>query len=190
MTLVPLVKLGVVLRIGFAFAHIAVGYGFYGGAFNDSITGSNLVNVVYGNEGDDHLRPMDGDDTVYGGDFLQHQPPVKEMCYWGPRIIDLMDRLGVPFNRTPEGFRRSVAYLNRCLALDSTFAPAWATLAVTHGVAIFFQIIPADSARAAIGPIAGSASPIDSSISARSASSSSASSPSSHPRKPRPRSIR
>jgi succinate dehydrogenase / fumarate reductase flavoprotein subunit len=45
------------------------------------------------------------DDTVYGGDFLQHQPPVKEMCDWGPKIIDLMDRLGVPFNRTPEGFR-------------------------------------------------------------------------------------
>ncbi|MBM4092914.1 MAG: succinate dehydrogenase flavoprotein subunit [Planctomycetes bacterium] len=43
------------------------------------------------------------DDTVYGGDFLQHQPPVKEMAYWAPRIIDLMDRLGVPFNRTPEG---------------------------------------------------------------------------------------
>ncbi len=44
------------------------------------------------------------DDTVYGGDFLQHQPPVKEMCYWGPKVIDLMDRLGVTFNRTPEGF--------------------------------------------------------------------------------------
>ena len=44
------------------------------------------------------------DDTVYGGDFLQHQPPVKEMANWGPRIIDLMDRLGVTFNRTPEGF--------------------------------------------------------------------------------------
>jgi hypothetical protein len=27
------------------------------------------------------------------------------MADWGPRIIDLMDRLGVPFNRTPEGFR-------------------------------------------------------------------------------------
>jgi succinate dehydrogenase / fumarate reductase flavoprotein subunit len=27
------------------------------------------------------------------------------MCEWGPKIIDLMDRLGVPFNRTPEGFR-------------------------------------------------------------------------------------
>lgn len=44
------------------------------------------------------------DDTVYGGDFLQHQPPVKEMCYWGPKIIELMDRLGVTFNRTTEGF--------------------------------------------------------------------------------------
>ncbi len=44
------------------------------------------------------------DDTVYGGDFLNHQPPVKEMTDWGPKIIDLMDRLGVPFNRTGEGF--------------------------------------------------------------------------------------
>ncbi len=44
------------------------------------------------------------DDTLYGGDFLQHQPPVKEMTLWAPRIIDLMDRLGVTFNRTTEGF--------------------------------------------------------------------------------------
>ena len=27
------------------------------------------------------------------------------MTDWGPRIIDLMDRIGVPFNRTAEGFR-------------------------------------------------------------------------------------
>ena len=44
------------------------------------------------------------DDTVYGGDFLQHQPPVKEMAYWAPKVIDLMDRLGVTFNRTGEGY--------------------------------------------------------------------------------------
>ncbi len=44
------------------------------------------------------------DDTVYGGDFLNHQPPVKEMAYWAPKVIDLLDRLGVPFNRTGEGF--------------------------------------------------------------------------------------
>jgi succinate dehydrogenase / fumarate reductase flavoprotein subunit len=49
------------------------------------------------------------DDTVYGGDFLANQTPVKEMCEQGPAIIDLLDRMGVPFNRTPEGlldFRR------------------------------------------------------------------------------------
>ncbi len=44
------------------------------------------------------------DDTVYGGDFLQHQPPVKEMSFWAPKVIELMDRLGVTFNRTTEGF--------------------------------------------------------------------------------------
>jgi succinate dehydrogenase / fumarate reductase flavoprotein subunit len=49
------------------------------------------------------------DDTVYGGDFLANQPPVKGMCEAAPAIIDLLDRMGVPFNRTPEGlldFRR------------------------------------------------------------------------------------
>jgi succinate dehydrogenase / fumarate reductase flavoprotein subunit len=49
------------------------------------------------------------DDTVYGGDFLADQPPVKAMCEAAPGIIHLMDRMGVMFNRTPEGlldFRR------------------------------------------------------------------------------------
>lgn len=65
--------------------------------------GINSVNAVTRQQGDNEWLHLD--DTVYGGDFLQHQPPVKEMTAWGPRIIDLMDRLGVPFNRTPEGFR-------------------------------------------------------------------------------------
>lgn len=49
------------------------------------------------------------DDTVYGGDFLANQPPVKAMADAAPGIIHLMDRMGVMFNRTPEGlldFRR------------------------------------------------------------------------------------
>ena len=49
------------------------------------------------------------EETVYGGDFLANQPPVKEMCDAAPGIIDMLDRMGVPFNRTPEGlldFRR------------------------------------------------------------------------------------
>jgi succinate dehydrogenase / fumarate reductase, flavoprotein subunit len=65
--------------------------------------GINSVNEVTRQQGDNEFEHLM--DTVYGGDFLQHQPPVKEMCDWGPKIIDLMDRLGVPFNRTPEGFR-------------------------------------------------------------------------------------
>ena len=65
--------------------------------------GINAVNDQTRQEGDREWLHVD--DTVYGGDFLQHQPPVNEMCNWAPKIIDLMDRLGVPFNRTPEGFR-------------------------------------------------------------------------------------
>lgn len=49
------------------------------------------------------------DDTIYGGDFLANQPPVKAMCDAAPGIIYMLDRMGVMFNRTPEGlldFRR------------------------------------------------------------------------------------
>ncbi|MDQ0224673.1 succinate dehydrogenase flavoprotein subunit [Bacillus sp. 7586-K] len=49
------------------------------------------------------------DDTVYGGDFLANQPPVKALAEAAPSIIHLFDRMGVMFNRTPEGlldFRR------------------------------------------------------------------------------------
>src|SRR5256886_7814071 len=45
------------------------------------------------------------DETARGGDFLADQPPVLEMCQWAPKIIDLLDRMGVPFNRTAEGQR-------------------------------------------------------------------------------------
>ena len=65
--------------------------------------GINSVSQLTRQQGDSEWKHFD--DTVYGGDFLQHQPPVKEMCDWAPRVIDLLDRLGVPFNRTPEGFR-------------------------------------------------------------------------------------
>ena len=58
-------------------------------------------------EGDTTWKHLD--DTIYGGDFLANQPPVKAMCEAAPAIIDLLDRMGVTFNRTPEGlldFRR------------------------------------------------------------------------------------
>ena len=58
-------------------------------------------------EGDSPAKHLD--DTVYGGDFLANQPPVKAMCDMAPEIIYLFDRMGVPFSRTQEGlldFRR------------------------------------------------------------------------------------
>ncbi|MFN7734307.1 MAG: succinate dehydrogenase flavoprotein subunit [Pirellula sp.] len=64
--------------------------------------GINSVNDQTRQAGDNEWKHFD--DTIYGGDFLQNQPPVKEMAYWAPKVIDLMDRLGVTFNRTPEGF--------------------------------------------------------------------------------------
>jgi succinate dehydrogenase / fumarate reductase flavoprotein subunit len=48
-------------------------------------------------------------DTLFGGEYLADQPLVRDMCQRGPEIIDLLDRMGVPFNRTREGqldFRR------------------------------------------------------------------------------------
>src|SRR6202020_1519966 len=49
------------------------------------------------------------EETAYGGDFLGNQPPIKGMADAAPGIVYMLDRMGVPFNRTPEGlldFRR------------------------------------------------------------------------------------
>jgi succinate dehydrogenase / fumarate reductase flavoprotein subunit len=58
-------------------------------------------------EGDSPLVHLE--ETVYGGDFLANQPPVKGMADAAPGIVFMLDRMGVPFNRTSEGlldFRR------------------------------------------------------------------------------------
>src|SRR5256886_11216283 len=65
--------------------------------------GINATNEIARQQG--YSEWMHFDETVLGGDFLADQPPVLEMCNWAPRIIDLLDRMGVPFNRTPEGQR-------------------------------------------------------------------------------------
>ena len=65
--------------------------------------GINACNDIARQQG--YSEWMHFDETILGGDFLADQPPVLEMCNWAPRIIDLLDRMGVPFNRTPEGQR-------------------------------------------------------------------------------------
>jgi succinate dehydrogenase / fumarate reductase flavoprotein subunit len=74
-----------------------------------SVCAQGGINAAKNLKGEGDSTWQHFDDTVYGGDFLANQPPVKTMCDMAPGIIDLLDRMGVPFNRTPEGvldFRR------------------------------------------------------------------------------------
>jgi succinate dehydrogenase / fumarate reductase flavoprotein subunit len=74
-----------------------------------SVCAQGGINAAKNLKGEGDTTWQHFDDTIYGGDFLANQPPVKAMCDAAPGIIDLLDRMGVPFNRTPEGlldFRR------------------------------------------------------------------------------------
>ncbi|MDE3135263.1 MAG: succinate dehydrogenase flavoprotein subunit [Acidobacteriota bacterium] len=74
-----------------------------------SVCAQGGINAAKNLKGEGDSTWQHFDDTVYGGDFLQNQPLVKGMCEAAPGIIDLLDRMGVTFNRTPEGlldFRR------------------------------------------------------------------------------------
>jgi len=74
-----------------------------------SVCAQGGINAAKDLKGEGDTTDKHFDDTIYGGDFLANQTPVKAMCEAAPAIIDLLDRMGVPFNRTPEGlldFRR------------------------------------------------------------------------------------
>src|ERR1700728_4702561 len=74
-----------------------------------SVCAQGGINAAKNLKGEGDTPWQHFDDTIYGGDFLANQPPVQAMCDQAPGIIDLLDRMGVPFNRTPEGlldFRR------------------------------------------------------------------------------------
>jgi len=74
-----------------------------------SVCAQGGINAAKNLKGEGDTTYKHFDDTIYGGDFLANQSQVKAMCDAAPGIIDLLDRMGVPFNRTPEGlldFRR------------------------------------------------------------------------------------
>jgi eukaryotic-like serine/threonine-protein kinase len=50
--------------------------------------------------------------------------------------------------RTADGFARSLVFLRRSLEIDSTYAPAWAALAITNAYALIYQTAPRDSSSA------------------------------------------
>jgi succinate dehydrogenase / fumarate reductase flavoprotein subunit len=74
-----------------------------------SVCAQGGINAAMNMMGEDDSPLIHAYDTIKGGDFLANQPPVLEMCLCGPAIIQMMDRFGCTFNRTPEGnldFRR------------------------------------------------------------------------------------
>jgi succinate dehydrogenase / fumarate reductase flavoprotein subunit len=74
-----------------------------------SVCAQGGINGAINTKGEGDSPANHFDDTVYGGDFLANQPPVNYITEKAPAIINLLDRMGVMFNRTPEGlldFRR------------------------------------------------------------------------------------
>lgn len=74
-----------------------------------SVCAQGGINGAVNTKGEGDSPYIHFDDTIYGGDFLANQPPVKAMCEAAPSIIHMFDRMGVMFSRTPEGlldFRR------------------------------------------------------------------------------------
>ena len=68
-----------------------------------SVCAQGGINAAKNQKGEGDSTDKHFDDSIYGGDFLANQPLVKRMCEAAPGIIDLLDRMGVMFNRTPEG---------------------------------------------------------------------------------------
>src|ERR1700704_5023772 len=68
-----------------------------------SVCAQGGINAAKNQKGEGDTPQKHFDDTIYGGDFLANQPLVKRMCEAAPGIIDLLDRMGVTFDRTPEG---------------------------------------------------------------------------------------
>ncbi|HSA59568.1 MAG TPA: succinate dehydrogenase flavoprotein subunit [bacterium] len=74
-----------------------------------SVCAQGGINAAVNTKGEGDSPAQHFDDSIYGGDFLANQTPVKNMCDAAPGIIYMLDRMGVMFNRTPEGlldFRR------------------------------------------------------------------------------------
>lgn len=61
------------------------------------------INAALDTKGEGDSIDEHFDDTIYGGDFLANQHQVRGMVEAAPRIVHMFDRMGVMFNRTPEG---------------------------------------------------------------------------------------
>ena len=68
-----------------------------------SVCAQGGINASVNTKGEGDSPQIHFEETLLGGDFLANQPMVLEMCQNAPGFIYMLDRMGVQFNRTPEG---------------------------------------------------------------------------------------
>src|ERR1700734_3883473 len=66
-----------------------------------SVCAQGGINTAKNLKGEGDTPWQHFDDTIYGGDFLANQPPVQKMSVQAPGSRNLLDRMRIPFNRTP-----------------------------------------------------------------------------------------
>ncbi len=74
-----------------------------------SVCAQGGINASVNTKGEGDSPQIHFEESILGGDFLANQPLVLEMCQNAPSFVYMLDRMGVQFNRTPEGlidFRR------------------------------------------------------------------------------------
>ena len=68
-----------------------------------SVCAQGGINAALDTKGEGDSVEQHFYDTIYGGDFLANQPPVKGMVEAAPELIYTFDRMGANFTRTEEG---------------------------------------------------------------------------------------
>ncbi len=68
-----------------------------------SVCAQGGINASVNTKGEGDSPQIHFEETIFGGDYLANQKMVRDMCYAAPEIVYMFDRLGVAFNRTPEG---------------------------------------------------------------------------------------
>ena len=114
-----------------------------------SVCAQGGINAAKNLKGEGDSTWQHFDDTVYGGDFLANQPPVKAMCEAAPGIIDLLGIFLLSiwiFRSEPRPFLGLVIVLGMrqimqaCVALPAPpdaiwHNPGFPSLLVTYGAA-------------------------------------------------------
>ncbi len=68
-----------------------------------SVCAQGGINAALNTKGEGDSVDQHFYDTIYGGDFLANQPPVRGMVDAAPELIYTFDRMGANFTRTEEG---------------------------------------------------------------------------------------